>query len=154
MSTLPPCADHGNDGNTYNPTTDYLARPSGCPDEATLPFEDDHALHRAVLAEHHHEQAVDAGDDAVNADMAQAERRLRAAFPRVDGLWITREQERFGHDVFGTAFVTRWRVVLSDLRRAEGETLEEAVEALLAHSAPTAAAPIAPAGPESHAIAG
>src|SRR5947199_408626 len=139
MSTLPPRADHGNDRPLPSPTTDYLARPGGHPDEGSLPFEDDRAVHQAVLAEQHHEHAVDAGDDAVNADMAQAERRLRAAFPQVDGLWITRKQERFGHDVFGTAFVTRWRVVLSDLRRAEGETLGEAVEALLAQVGQTGA---------------
>src|SRR5438270_13295740 len=88
-------------------TTDYTARTSGHTD-GSVPFEDDHDLHRAMLAQLDHEQAIDLGDDAVNADAAMAEARLRQAFPLAESIIVAREQERFWPREHGGCFRPRW----------------------------------------------
>ena len=136
MSKLPPCADgFNNPGDEhFHLPSDYVTRPGGQPDEG-IAFEDDDALHRAVLAELHEEQSIDCGDDAVNALAFAAEARLRQAFPDVDGVIIIREQERFSSNVFGAEFTTRWRVRLSGSHSATGITLDAAVDAVMAEAA-------------------
>jgi hypothetical protein len=119
MSTLPPCADGFNDrGDEPDEIpADYSTRPSGHPDEGT-----------------------DLGDDAVNADAAMAEAKLRLVFPEVEAVVIVREQERFASKTFWTEFITRWRVRLSGSHSATGLTLDAAVDALVAQAKPSAAA--------------
>jgi hypothetical protein len=127
MSTLPPCAEHGNPTET----TDYTARTSGHAD-GSVPFEDDHDLHRAMLAQQDHEQAIDWGDDAVNADAAMAEAKLREAFPRAESVIVAREQERLWHRQHGGSFQARWSVFVSPDLYASAATLDAAVAAVLA----------------------
>jgi hypothetical protein len=139
MSTLPPCADGFNnrgDEPSENPTS-YSARPSGHPDEG-MAFEEDDPRHRAMVAELHHEMAINFGDDAVNADAAIAEAKLRQAFPDVETVTIVREQERFASKTFWTEFITRWRVRMSGSHSATGLSLDAAVKALVAQAKPNA----------------
>ena len=129
MSTLPPCAEPG---NPTPETTDYAARRSGHAD-GSVPFEDDHDLHRAMVAQHDHEQAIDLGDDAVNADAAMAEARLREAFPQAESVIVSREQERLWHREHGVSFQARWSAFVSPGGLyASAATLDAAVAAVLA----------------------
>src|SRR4051812_30429052 len=126
MFTLPFCAEPG---NPTIETTAYAARTSGHGD-GSVSFEDEHDLHRAMLAQLDHELAVDGGDDAVNADAAMAEAHLRQAFPAAESIIVAREQERFWHREHGGSFESRWSAYVSPgSLYASAATLDAAVAA-------------------------